>query len=315
VKREPRKRAGWTALLLLALLAGLGPASGRAGDHSGAGPQPWALPDPLVPLKERILHVPMTVRGPAGREWISLEATLYLPDGPGPFPLVVMSHGTPRNVRQRRTMGRRRYNAQSWEFVSMGLAVVIPMRRGYGHSAGDYAEEEGFCDRAQFYEAGMESAKDLRATVEYLSRQPYIDPQRIVLVGYSSGGFASLALASQGLPGIVGVISFAGGRGSMKEKNCSPAHLEAALARFGRTTRVPTLWIYAENDTYFPPWLAREMYQAFRRAGGQGRLVMLPPFAEEGHFLFSDVRGLEAWRPVVNDFLNTLGFPGLMPKP
>jgi hypothetical protein len=61
--------------------------------------------------------------------------------------------------------------------------------------------------------------------------------------------------------------------------------------------------------------LAREMCEAFRRAGGLAEFVMLPPFSEEGHYLFTDVRGLGRWTPVVNRFLNDLGFPGMMPRP
>ena len=131
---------------------------------------------------------------------------------------------------------------------------------------------------SHFYAAGLESARDLRATVEYVSALPGIDPQRLVLVGHSSGGFASLILASQGLPGVRGVINFAGGRGSKVRQNCSPDKLIEACGLAGRTTRVPTLWVYAQNDSYFPPRLAREMSAAFRQAGGQVEFVMLPPF-------------------------------------
>jgi dienelactone hydrolase len=166
-----------------------------------------------------------------------------------------------------------------------------------------------------FYAAGLESARDLRATVKYVSALPRIDPQRLVLVGHSSGGFASLILASQGLPGVRGVINFGGGRGSSELRNCSPDKLVEACGLAGRTTRVPTLWVYAQNDSYFPPRLAREMSTAFRQAGGQVELVMLPPFADEGHYLFTDVRGLARWRLVVNRFLNQHGFPGSMPRP
>jgi pimeloyl-ACP methyl ester carboxylesterase len=194
----------------------------------------------------------------------------------------------------------------------MGFAVLIPMRRGYGHSEGNYAEDEGPLDRANFFGAGVESARDLRAAVEYGSSLPFVDPQRLILVGHSSGGFASLILASQGLPGVRGIINFNGGRGSTERYNGSPRRLIEACERAGRTTRAPTLWIYSENDTYFPPWLARELHSAFQRAGGRADFVMLPPFCEEGHFVFTDVRGLNQWTPVVNRFLNGLGFQGLM---
>jgi dienelactone hydrolase len=274
----------------------------------------FALRIPSVPLREAVLRIPMTVSRPGGVQRLTLEATLYRPKGPGPFPLVVLSHGTSRNPKERQ--GKRlRYDAQSWEFVSMGFAVVIPMRRGYGHSEGDYAEGEGLCDHSHFYAAGLQSARDLRATVEYVSALPGIDPQRLVLVGHSSGGFASLILASQGLPGVRGVINFAGGRGSSERRNCSPHKLIEACGLAGRTTRVPTLWLYAQNDSYFPPRLARKMSTAFRQAGGQVEFVMLPPFGDEGHYLFTDVRGLARWTPAVNRFLNDHGFPGSMLQP
>jgi dienelactone hydrolase len=212
---------------------------------------------PSVPLNENVIRIPMTISRPGGVQRLTLEATLYRPPGPGPFPLVVLSHGTSRTPRER--LGERlRYDAQSWEFVSMGFAVVIPMRRGYGHSEGDYAEGEGLCDHSHFYAAGLESARDLLATVKYVSALPGIDPQRLVLAGHSSGGFASLILASQGLPGVRGVINFAGGRGSSERQNCSPDKLIEACGLAGRTTRVPTLWLYAQNDSYFPPsWPGR----------------------------------------------------------
>ncbi|MFA5111897.1 MAG: CocE/NonD family hydrolase [Desulfobaccales bacterium] len=303
------------AALVLALASGAALVASQPEEPFPPVKIPLIIPRmPSVPLNESVLRIPMTVSSPSGVQHLTLEATLYRPSGPGPFPLLVLSHGTPRSARLRQGE-RLRYNAQSWEFVSMGFAVVIPMRRGYGKSAGSYAEEEGFCDQALFYEAGMASAKDLRATLHYMAAQPFIDSRRIVLAGHSSGGFASLAMASQGFPGLKGVISFGGGRGSMQEKNCSPGHLIEACARFGRTCRVPTLWVYARNDTYFPPWLARDMGDAFKQAGGRVEFVMLPPFAEEGHFLFTDVRGLDRWTPVVTRFLNDLGFPGTMPKP
>ena len=116
-------------LLCLALLLGVcsGPAFPQAIFIFPAVKLPLAFPPmPSVPLNERLLHIPMTVSRPSGVQRLTLEATLYRPDGPGPFPLVILSHGTARDPRQR--VGTRlRYDAQSWEFVSMGFAVVIPV--------------------------------------------------------------------------------------------------------------------------------------------------------------------------------------------
>jgi pimeloyl-ACP methyl ester carboxylesterase len=278
-----------------------------AGRLSGAGWGPTAFPV-ILPLNEQVIRIPMVVTAAAGPQTLFLEATLYLPAGPGPFPLLVLSHGTPRDPRLRVAQGRVRYEVQSWEFVNLGFAVVIPMRRGYGHSQGEYAELEGDCDQADFYAAGMESARDLLATVRFMRTKPFIDHRRIILAGHSTGGFASLALASLDLPGVLGVINFGGGRGSKSDRNCSPFSLIEACRRFGSTSRVPTLWLYCENDTFFPPWLAQKMYQAYAQAGGKGNLVMLPPFGEDGHFLFTDRRGAALWPYVINQFLAELGF-------
>jgi ABC-type phosphate/phosphonate transport system substrate-binding protein len=68
------------------------------------------------------------------------------------------------------------------------------------------------------------------------------------------------------------IITFAAGRGGRVDgkpnNNCAPDTLVEATRSFGKTSRIPTLWIYAENDTYFGPDLAKRMYEAFTAAGG-----------------------------------------------
>lgn len=291
------------SLFFIGLIAGLMVLACFPGLNAAAGI--IYPPIPHIPLNEKIIRIPVEVPA-SGKLPLLLEATLFLPDGPGPFPLLVLSHGTPRNAAER--LIRQRFEAQSWVFVELGFAVVIPMRRGYGGSQGSYAEEEGECDRARYYEAGMASARDLLAAVRFMKAQPYIDQGRIVLGGHSSGGFASLALASQGFPGLLGVLNFSGGRGSKADRVCDPPALIDAFTKFGRSSRVPSLWIYAENDTYFPPSLVRQLHQAFVREGGQAQMVMLRRFLEEGHEVFFDVRGLDLWPGAVKSFLNGLGF-------
>jgi dienelactone hydrolase len=140
-----------------------------------------------------------------------------------------------------------------------------------------------------------------------MQTQPYIDRNNLLLAGHSAGGFASLAAASQEVDGLLGVINFAGARGSRGQ--CSARHLCKAMEKFGRTAKVPTLWLYSENETFFSPASVKEMQDAFQKAGGKAKLVMLPPFGKDGHYFFPNERGLPLWIEEVDKFLVEIGFP------
>ena len=59
------------------------------------------------------------------------------------------------------------------------------------------------------------------------------------------------------------------------------------IKRVGETARIPTLWIYAENDGFFNPRLVRKFYEAFIGAGGIAELIQTGPYGREGHNLFN----------------------------
>src|SRR5688500_18225257 len=98
-----------------------------------------ALPAQAAVLQESVLRVPVV----AGVEQAYIDVTVFRPQGAGPFPIVVLSHGSPRSPQERRAEGRQRLAAQSARFVAMGFAVLVPTRRGYGQSGGDWAEGYG----------------------------------------------------------------------------------------------------------------------------------------------------------------------------
>ena len=77
----------------------------------------------------------------------------------------------------------------------------------------------------------------------------------------------------------------------------------AATEEFGRTSRVPMLWIYIENDTFFGPALSKRMHEAFTTAGGKADYHLLPPFGTEGHFLIGSADAIPIWSPLVAKFL------------
>jgi dienelactone hydrolase len=141
----------------------------------------------------------------------------------------------------------------------------------------------------------------LRIAIEYGKSLPQVDPTEVMAMGVSSGGFATVALTAKAPPGLVAGISFAGGRGSKADHDvCNPGDLVSAFHEFGKHSRTPMLWIYAENDKFFWPELAQKFDSAFRAAGGQDQFVLAPAIGEDGHSLF---RHVSAWSTTVDDFL------------
>lgn len=253
-------------------------------------------------LDESVLRVPVV----KGGEQALIDVTVFRPAGPGPFPVVVLSHGAPRSPAERRTGGRQRLATQSESFVAMGFAVLVPTRRGYGDSEGGWAETFGSCANPDYHSAGLETARDLRAAAQAVRHEPWADATRIVLAGQSAGGFGSVAASSTSFEGLVGVINFAGGRGSLGPDNvCVESRLVDAMSRYGARARVPELWLYSSNDHFFGPELARRMHAAFVRAGGEAEFVEAPPVGLDGHGYFA--RRVEDWSPRVEKFLRRIG--------
>ena len=126
-------------------------------------------------------------------------------------------------------------------------------------------------------------------------------------LGHSAGAWGSLALASRNPDLVESVINFRGGRGGRRydvaNSNCSPERLIQTAGDFGRASRMPTLWLYSSNDSYFYPPLARRMAEAYRLAGGRVDFQVLPEFGTEGHFLLELPEAASHWRPLVEAFI------------
>jgi dienelactone hydrolase len=250
-------------------------------------------------LVETYLRIPTKDSGKKG-----LEAVMVRPNEPGPRPLAVLTHGTPREAGDRQGMSAWQMVPQAREFARRGWTAVVVLRHGYGDSGGGYDEDAHACSgRADYSGSGKESARDLRESIAFLSTLPEVDPARIISVGISAGGFATVALTADPPPGLVAAISFAGGRGSRKpDEVCNPDQLIATFHEFGKKSRIPMLWVYSENDHFFGPAIAQRFYQAFTEAGGKANFIRAAPFRRDGHGLFS-IAGIPIWTPMVDDFL------------
>lgn len=286
------------------------------GALAGAG-APTAARDVALEhgLNEQVVRVPARV----GEQQWSLVATTYHPAGEGPFPLIVLNHGSPGSADERAIMGRYRHIPQIREFINRGFAVIVPMRRGYGDTGGEWAERFGACRAPDYYRAGQESAKDVIAAVEYAQGLPFVKRDRVILVGQSAGGIASIAAASANPPGVVAVVNFAGGRGGRPYTHpgepCVASAMTEAIGKFARTVRVPVLWHYAENDQFFAPHHVKAWFKAFEEAGAKGVLVMQPPFQWDGHGIFGAAGGLPIWTAAFDRFLKEIQGSGTTVPP
>ena len=82
-------------------------------------------------------------------------------------------------------------------------------------------------------------------------------------------------------------------------KSSSLRHLRS----YGKTSRVPLLWIAAENDHFFGPRLVPLLTDAFSKAGGNLTFVKAAAFGDDGHQLFTTAGGIPIWSPIVDRFL------------
>lgn len=262
-------------------------------------------------INESVTSIDVTVKDLYGREEAGkVVITQFKPAGDGPFPILILSHG--RSGTNRHEPPRFRYTKQVRYFVERGFAVFAPTRIGYGQYGTQFdPEDSGGCNSKDYAPMAKAGSTEILAVLEYAKRQPYTDPKRVLLVGQSVGGYLTVATTAQNPEGLIGAINFAGGSGgdpvARPGNPCAPNRLEDMYVSFGKAAKAPMLWIYTENDLYFGPRYSKAWSEAFTKAGGKAEYHLLPPFATNGHTLFSS--GIDIWSPMVAEFLDKLGFP------
>lgn len=246
---------------------------------------------------EKVIEIPS-----ADGDSVMLQATLDLPDGSGPFPLVVMNHGANGSMPPQ-DQPRYHLTFSAYYFLSRGYAVVLPMMRGYAGSQG-HLKHYG-CDYAA---TGISDAQDIKAVVDYMKTQPSIDGSRIVVAGQSFGGWNTLALGTMDVPGVRGLVSFAGG---MDESDCllSSRALINAAGELGAHNKLPSIWFFGDNDKVFSKDTWHAMHERYVSAGGSAELVAYGAFGQDAHNMLGSAEALPLWVPRLDAFLARLGMP------
>lgn len=254
---------------------------------------------------------------PVGAGKLRMTTGVFRPAGEGPFPLVVYSHGRSGNAFDRSRTGIPDVRSHVRYWLGKGFAVIAPIRPGYGATGGEDREASGVrydvfgnCwGPPDFARAASSAADAVLATLAWARQQPWIDRHRIVLVGTSMGGLASIAAAAANPDGVVGLINFAGGTGGdggrAPGRSCGSEEMAAVLGAYGRATHVPSLWLYASNDLYWGAEWPRVWHRAFAAGGSATQFVMTDALPNaDGHALLA--RGSRLWMPHVERFLDAV---------
>jgi dienelactone hydrolase len=289
--RRPQTRKTHCAAVLFLLIVFCAPATAR--------------------LAEEVVQVPAAAKDVYGRQYQHvMTVTIFRDDERAKSPFLVISHGRSGSPEGRAKLGRARYPDNARYFVSQGFAVFVPTRIGYGITGGPDIEDYGSCARAEFAAAFEAGAVQVAAVIEFAKAQSFVDPTKGLLVGQSRGGAITLALAAKNVSGVVAAINFAGGAGGdpqqWPERPCSEPMLRRIFATYGETARIPTIWLYSENDRYWGKEKPRIWFELFRENGAAAEFVQLPSYRADGHVSFNG--NPDAWKPAVEKFLADVGF-------
>jgi dipeptidyl aminopeptidase/acylaminoacyl peptidase len=227
-------------------------------------------------------------RAPDGLE---IEGILCLPEGDGPFALVVNIHGGPVWS-----------FSDSWSMhyawvpllVARGYAVLNPNPRGSSGRGQEFA-------RRVVHDMGGADTHDYLSGVDELVRRGIADPDRIGLIGRSYGGFMSSWLVTQSdrfaaaIPlspvtdwysqGFTSNIAGWGNNflGADPERQGNAVHERSPVLRASRVS-TPCLNVAGALDRCTPPGQAEEFHRALLAHGVESALVIYPG---EGHGVFA----------------------------
>ena len=135
-------------------------------------------------------------------DW-ALPATLSLPGGSGPFPAVVLVHGSGPQDRDETIGPNRPFRDLAWGLASQGIAVLRYDKRTKAHAA-RFTPEMIAAITVQ-----DEVIDDALAAVRLLRLVPQVDPARIYVLGHSVGATLAPRIGQQD-PAIAGLIIMGG---------------------------------------------------------------------------------------------------------
>jgi carboxymethylenebutenolidase len=242
----------------------------------------------------------------------TLHAMLWRPQGRGPFPAILLNHGSGRTREDLERLGPYEQNAEKLGpvFARHGYVFLYLFRRGVGLSADQGANTVDLLN-SESATHGQEARNALQlqllenremgdalSGLKFLRALPYVDSQDVAAIGHSFGGSLTVVLAERE-PNLRALVVFSGPGYSFDRSPELRARLLAAIDHVA----VPVFFIHAENDYSLS---SGKVLDARReQIGKPHRLKIYPPIghtADDGHdFLHL---GVNIWESDVFAFLD-----------
>jgi dienelactone hydrolase len=242
----------------------------------------------------------------------TLHAHLWRPVGNGPFPAILINHGSGRTKEELQRLGPFEQQSELLGpvFARHGYVCLFLFRRGVGPStdqgenAIDMMNRElaarGQDGRNAIQLALLEKRElgDAQAALAFVRALPEVDRRRVALVGHSFGSSLSLLLAERE-PDLRALVLFSAAGYSWDGSADLRARLSKALTRM----RAPVFFIHAANDYSLNP--GKDMDRRLAALGKPHRLKIYPPIGrtpEDGHAF--PLTGVTVWESDVFTFLD-----------
>jgi carboxymethylenebutenolidase len=243
---------------------------------------------------------------------VALHALLFRPPGPGPFPAILLNHGSGRTPEELKRLGPYEGNAEKLGplFVRHGYVFLYLFRRGVGLStdqgtnAVDLMNREAAAHGQEAHNAlqlelleGREMT-DALAALNFLRARPEVRAQDVALIGHSFGGSLTILMAERDRE-LRAIVLFSAAGYSFDRSPQLRQQLLAALPHLA----APAFFIHAENDYALSSGKALD--DRLEQLGKPHRLKIYPPIGltqQDGHdFLHL---GISTWEPDVFAFLD-----------
>ena len=244
-----------------------------------------------------------------GADGLEIEGFLKRPVGfnsSQKYPLILSLHGGPNG------MWGFHWSFDEQLYTSDGYAVLMPNPRG---SSGYGMKFQ----RAVANEWGGKAYQDIIDGVKAtISRDSWIDPDKLGVVGHSYGGFMTDWIVTQtdifkaaiAISGISDLLSVEGTRdgafGHSRDFGGDPYtsfdnYWKYSAVRYAAKVKTPILFLHGEADNRVPPSQAEEYFRAIKHFGGTTELVLFPrenhglPISAEPKHLLDTYRYRLSW--------------------